>query len=129
MFNRKSLATMVCTAALVLGAARNAQALTVITGSLFSADKYLLTSSAINVTGNAVLKITFETATPGVNLALCAGTKDDFIAGRCGTQLNDSGGPGFTFLTIVDAASLNGKYLYIIKEVGINAASFVFTIE
>jgi hypothetical protein len=129
MFNRKSLATMVCTAALVFGAARNAQALTVITGSLFSADKYLLTSSAINVTGNAVLKITFETATPGANLELCAGTLADFAANRCATQLNDSGGPGFTLLALVDAASLNGKYLYIIKAVGINPAAFVFTIE
>jgi hypothetical protein len=45
------------------------------------------------------------------------------------TQLNNSGGPGFRFLTIVDAASLNGKQLYIIREVGINPASFSFAIE
>ena len=67
--------------------------------------------------------------TAGENLSLCAGSISDFAAGRCATQLNDSGGPGFTFLTIVDAASLNGKHLYIIRTVGINPASFRFTIE
>jgi len=130
--NRKSFATMVCAAALVFAAAKNAHALTVITGTVGPgpAAKYLLTGSAVNVTnGNAVLKITFEVTTPGENLALCAGTVSDFVAGKCATQLNDSGGPGFTFLTIVDAASLNGKHLYIIKEVGTNPAGFLFTIE
>jgi hypothetical protein len=62
-------------------------------------------------------------------MELCAGTAAQFAAATCGTRLNDSGGPGFTFLTIVDAASLNGKLLYIIKAVGEGAASFVFTIE
>jgi hypothetical protein len=38
-------------------------------------------------------------------------------------------GPGFRFLTIVDGASLNGKQLYIIPTVGVNPASFSFTIE
>jgi hypothetical protein len=128
VLNRKSLATIVCAAALVLTVARNAQALTVITGTVGSG-KYLLTGSAVNVTANAVLKITFEVATPGENLSLCAGSISDFAAGRCATQLNDSGGPGFTFLTIVDAASLNGKQLFILKNVGVNPASFVFTIE
>jgi len=111
-----------------LGATK-AQALT-LTGTVGgTSTKYLLTGSAVNVSTNAVFKISFETTTTGDNLALCAGTSADFAAGRCATQLNDSGGPGFIFLTIVDAASLNGKQLYIIKEVGINPASFSFTIE
>ena len=130
MLNRKLFATAVCAAGLMCGFAGNAHALT-ITGTLGSgpATKYLLTGSSVNVTTNAVLKISFETLTVGENLVLCAGSIADFAAGKCATQLNDSGGPGFTFLTIVDASSLNGKQLYIIKEVGINPASFSFTIE
>jgi hypothetical protein len=59
------------------------------------------------------LKIAFETTTAGDNLALCAGTAADFAAGQCAIRLSDSGGPGFTFLTIVDAATLNGKILFV----------------
>jgi hypothetical protein len=44
-------------------------------------------------------------------------------------QLYDSGGPGFRFLTIIDAAVLDGKQLYILREVGINPATFSVTIE
>ena|SRR5215831_4499629 len=130
MFNRRLFATAVCAAALVCAIAVNAHALT-ITGTVGpgAGAKYLLTGSAVNVSTNAVFKISFETLTSGENLALCAGTVADFSAGKCATQLNDSGGPGFRFLTIVDAASLNGKQLFVIKEVGINPASFSFTIE
>jgi hypothetical protein len=128
MLNRKSLATIVCAAVLVFAAAGDAHALTVITGTLTS-KQYLLSGSPVTVTANTVLKITFETATPGNNLELCAGSASDFDAGTCSTRLSDSGGPGFTFLTIVDAASLNGKFLYVIHAVGTGAASFVFTIE
>ena len=124
---RKSLATTILAVLLGTAGLRNAQALT-ITGEV-GGGKYLLTGSAVNVTANAVFKISFETTTPGENLALCAGSIIQFEAGICGTQLNDSGGPGFRFLTIVDAASLNGKQLYIFREVGINPASFSFTIE
>ena len=120
------MVTAVCAAALTLAGATRAQALT-ISGSL--GQKYLLTGSPINVSANVVLKISFETTTPGDNLALCAGTAADFAAGHCAVPLNDSGGPGFRFLTIVDAASLNGKHLFVLKEVGINPASFSFTIE
>jgi hypothetical protein len=122
-----ALATAFSVAALVVGGAREAEALT-ITGTV-SGQKYLLTGSAVNVSGNAVLKISFETTTPGENLELCAGSIADFAAGHCATELNDSGGPGFRFLAIVDAASVNGKHLYILKVVGINPASFSFTIE
>jgi hypothetical protein len=125
--NRKTLTMFVCIAALLLAGVRDAHAITVITGTL--TQKYLLSGSPVNVSTNAVLKITFETTTPGENLELCAGSGADFAAGRCTTRLNDSGGPGFVFLTIVDAASLNGKFLYVLRAVGINSASFRFTIE
>jgi len=124
MLKRTTLAT-VC--ASVLALASEAEALS-ISGTVGS-QKYLLTGSAVNVSANAVLKISFETTSPGDNLALCAGSAADFAAGRCATHLNDSGGPGFRFLTIVDAASLNGKHLYILREVGSTPTSFFFTIE
>ncbi len=127
MLKRMVLASAVCAAVLSLAGASEAEALT-ITGTV-GFGKYLLTGSPINVSTNAVLKMSFETTTAGENLALCAGSIADFAAGHCATQLNDSGGPGFRFLTIVDAASVNGKYLFIIREVGINPASFSFTIE
>jgi len=131
MVKRTGLAAAVCAALLALGGARKAEAALTITGTVGPGPgaKYLLTGSAVNVGANTVFKMSFETITAGENLALCAGSVADFVAGHCATQLNDSGGPGFRFLTIVDAASLNGKQIYVIKEVGINPASFVFTIE
>jgi len=127
ILRRTTLTAAVCGAVLALVGASKAEALS-ISGTV-SSQKYLLTGSAVNVTANTVLKISFETTTAGDNLALCAGSISDFAAGHCATQLNDSGGPGFRFLTIVDAASLNGKHLYILREVGTNPASFFFTIE
>jgi hypothetical protein len=124
-----TVATIVCAAALLLAGASSAQALTVITGTVGGTGKYLLTGSPVNVSTNAVLKITFEITTPGENVELCAGSPEDFTAGRCSTRLSDSGGPGFTFLTIVDAASLNGKVIFVMRVVGVNPASFRFTIE
>ena len=130
MLKRTVLATAVCTAVLSLGGASKAHAFT-ITGTVGPGPgaKYLLTGSPINVSTNTVLKMSFETTTPGENLALCAGSVADFASGHCAMQLNDSGGPGFRFLTIADAASMNGKHLFVIKEVGVNPASFSFTIE
>src|SRR5260370_32097142 len=115
MLNRKLFATAVCAAALMFASAGNAHALT-ITGTVGPGPgaKYLLTGSAVNVTTNAVFKMSFETVTAGENLALCAGGVADFVAAKCATQLNDSGGPEFRFLTIVNAASLTGKQLYVI---------------
>jgi hypothetical protein len=130
MMNRKWFAAVVCGAVLMFAGARDAKAITIIDGTVWAGlNKYLLTGSPVNVTGNAVLKISFGTTTAGSNLSLCAGSIADFAAGHCATQLNDSGGPGYTFLTIVDAASLNGKHLFVIRSVGINDASFRFTIE
>jgi hypothetical protein len=126
--SRRSLAMATCIAALAFAGETKAYGATTITGTLASS-KYMLTGSPVSVTTNAVLKISFETTTAGENLSLCAGTNADFAAGHCATQLNDSGGPGFMFLTIIDAASLNGKQLYVIRNVGVNPASFRFTIE
>src|SRR5262249_1592582 len=98
MFNRKLLATAVCAAAMICAIVENAHALTITaTVGPGAAAKYLLTGSAVNVTTNAVFKISFETLAAGTNLALCAGSAADFSAGKCATQLNDSGGPGFRF--------------------------------
>jgi hypothetical protein len=63
MLTRKSLATIVCASALVFAAARNARASTVITGSVVGT-QYLLTGTPVNVTASAVLKMSFEVATP-----------------------------------------------------------------
>jgi len=131
MVNRKSFATatIVCAAVLVFAAARDAQALTVVTGTVGSSGKYLVTGSPINVTSTGFLKLTFEDATAGTNLELCAGSPADFAAGTCPVRLSDSGGPGFTFLTLVDASSLNGKFIFVLRAVGTGNASFVLTVE
>jgi hypothetical protein len=67
--------------------------------------------------------------TAGTNLELCAGTGADFAAGTCPVRLSDSGGPGFVFLTIVDTPALSGKIIYVIRAVGIAAATFRLTVE
>ena len=128
ILKRTSLAAAACAALLALGGAGEVQALT-ITGTVEAAGKYLLSGAPVNVNTNTVFKMSFKTATPGNNLELCAGTAADFSAGHCPTRLNDSGGPGFRFLTVVDAASLNGKLIYVIRAVGSSPASFIFTIE
>ena len=127
MLNYKPLAAMISMAAILLGGASQAKALT-ITGT--TGTKYLLTGSPFSTTNvHTLLKISFETTTAGNNLALCAGSPTDFAAGVCPVRLNDSGGPGFQFLTVIDAANLDGKQLYILHEVGANPASFTVTIE
>lgn len=127
--NRKSFATIICAAVLVFMAARDAQAVTIITGTVVASGKYLVGGSPVNVTGNGVLKMSFEDSTAGTNLELCAGTAADFAAGTCAVRLSDSGGPGFTFLTLVDASSLNGKFIFVLRVVGSSAATFALTIE
>lgn len=129
MLNRKLLATIVCAAVLGLAAARNAQAFTVITGTVEASGKYLVTGSPVTTTTAAVLKLSFEDTTPGTNLELCAGTAADFAAGTCAIRLSDSGGPGFTFLTIVDTPAISGKIIYVLRVVGTAAATFVLTID
>jgi hypothetical protein len=73
--------------------------------------------------------MSFEDNTAGTNLALCAGTIAQFDAGTCGTELAGSGGPGFTFLAVQDAAKLNGKWIYVVRNVGSVAAKFTIVIN
>ena len=75
------------------------------------------------------LKITFENNTGGTNLALWAGSVADFEKGNAGTLLASSGGPGFIFLTIVDAADLNGQVLYVQREVGTGNSRFTINVD
>ena len=82
-----------------------------ITGTVGSSGKYLVTGAPVNVQMHSVLKIAFENNTSGTNLGLFAGTVANFEAGSGGTQLSDSGGPGFQFLTIIDTQQLSGKII------------------
>jgi hypothetical protein len=100
-----------------------------ITGTVGATGKYLVTGTAVTTTAHTVLKIAFENNTPGTNLALIAGTPAQFTSGTGGTQLSDSGGPGFQFLSIVDTQSLAGLVLFVRREVGTANAQFVLTID
>jgi hypothetical protein len=99
-----------------------------ITGTVGSTGKYLLTGMPVDTKTPAVVKIAFENNTAGTNLELYTGTIADFNAGT-GTQLSDSGGPGFQFLTIVDVSQLNGQVIYVKRAVGTANASFTINIE
>jgi hypothetical protein len=100
-----------------------------ITGTVGSSGKYLVTGMPVKSKVHTPLKITFESNTDGTNLGLWAGSVADFEQGNKGTQLSDSGGPGFIFLTIIDAADLNGKILYVQREVGSGNSQFTINIE
>ena len=100
-----------------------------ITGVVGSSGKYLVTGMAVDTHAHTALKISFENNTGGTNLALCAGTIAEFSAGTLGLQLSDSGGPGFQFLTIIDANKLFGKVIYVLREVGNADSQFTINIE
>jgi hypothetical protein len=91
--------------------------------------KYLISGAPLIASIDTVFKISFENKTSGTNLELCAGSITDFVNGVCTLPLSSSGGPGFQFLTIVDAKALSGKVLYVIRAVGTLSSSFVLTIE
>lgn len=132
MLNRKLLAASPCLVAVVLLMAQQARASVSLTGVVPSTTKkYLVSGTSVNVNPSThqTLKITFETTTSGVNLSLCSGTSANFAAGACGTLLSSSGGPGFTFLTLVDSTTLNYQDLYVIMNVGTVNAGFSLTIE
>jgi len=82
-----------------------------ITGTVGTSGKYLVTGIPVNATTPAVLKMSFENDTSGTNLSLIAGTTAEFTSGTGGTVLSDSGGPGFAFLTIIEAQKLNGNVI------------------
>jgi hypothetical protein len=100
-----------------------------ITGTVGTSGKYLVTGTPVTTTAHTVLKITFENNTAGTNLGLLAGTLAQFESGTGGTQLSDSGGPGFQFLSIIDTQSLAGQVLFVRRMVGTANAQFVLTIE
>lgn len=100
-----------------------------ITGTVGSSGKYLVTGMPVASRANTPLKITFEDHSGGTNLGLWAGSVADFEKGSAGTQLSGSGGPGFVFLTIIDAADLDGKVLYVQREVGSGNAQFTINLE
>jgi hypothetical protein len=100
-----------------------------ITGTVPADGKYLVTGTPISTPNpGSLIKLTFENNTAGTNVALLSGTLADFTAGT-GTQLSDSGGPGFVFLSIVDSATLAGKILYAKRLVGTAAAHFTLNID
>ena len=105
----------------------NAHAALTITGT--TGAKYLISGMPTTTAPDAILKIVFENRTHGTNLSLCAGTMADFNAGKCTMQLSSSGGPGFAFLTIMDAKALLGKVIYVIRNVGTVNSQFILTIE
>jgi hypothetical protein len=100
-----------------------------ITGTVGSTGKYLVTSIPVKSKVDAVLKISFENNTSGTNLALFAGTDAEFASGNGGTQISDSGGPGFRFLTIIDTATLSGHQLFVRRVVGSAASEFTLVVD
>jgi len=117
----------VAASAVLGGHASNAEASVMVTG--FADPQYLISGAPAKLASEAVLKLVFETRTPGTNVQLCAGTIEDFAQGKCTIALSDSGGPGFAFVTIVDARELSGKVLYAVRLVGTVPAQFALTIE
>jgi hypothetical protein len=113
----------------LLAVTGNACASTTITGTVGSSGRYLVTGAPVTTTAVTVLKLSFENKTSGTNLQLCAGTAAEFSAGTCGTQLSDSGGPGFVFLTITDSSQLSGKIIFVLRVVGVTSSNFALTIE
>ena len=100
-----------------------------ITGTVGANGKYLVTGMPVDSNAAVPLKITFENKTGGTNLALWAGSLANFNSGNAGLRLADSGGPGFVFLTVVDASKLNGMVLYVQREVGTANSQFTINID
>lgn len=92
--------------------------------------KGLVSASPVAVpTATTVLKISFETNILGTNLSFCAGTIVDFNAGKCPMLLGASGAPGVQSLALVEASQLNGKALYVLRNVGTVNTKFTLIIE
>jgi hypothetical protein len=100
-----------------------------LTGTVGAAGKYLVTGIPVSTQTHTVLKLTFENNTSGTNLALCAGSDADFLAGTAGITLSDSGGPGFQFLTIIDTHRLSGKVIYVLRQVGTADSQFTLIVD
>jgi hypothetical protein len=100
-----------------------------LTGTVGTSGQYLLSGIPVNTKSNVVLKIAFANNTAGTNLGLFAGTNAQFSAGTGGTQLSDSGGPGFQFLTITDTQALEGQIIFVRRVVGSADSQFTLNIE
>jgi hypothetical protein len=121
-------------AALALGALSTAASAAVtVTDTVGPSGKFLLSGNPVTATGTeargTVIKIVFGNLTAGTNLQLCAGTSADFSSGACPIPLSDSGGPGFSFLTITDLTPIVGKVIYVLRVVGSANAQFQLTVE
>jgi hypothetical protein len=113
----------------LFAATGNAFASTTITGFVGPSGKYLVTGAPVTATTATVLKLSFENLTSGTNLELCAGTAADFASDTCSTRLSDSGGPGFVFLTITEASQLSGKFIFVLRAVGITTSEFRLIVD
>lgn len=100
-----------------------------ITGTVGVSGKYMVTGMPVDTKTHVALKLAFENNTAGTNLSLCAGSDADFVAGTAGIRLSDSGGPGFKFLTIIDANLLSGKVIYVLRAVGSANSDFTLTVD
>ena len=99
-----------------------------ITGTVGSSGKYLVSGIPVDASAPAVLKFSFENNTSGTNLSLFAGTTAQFT-GTGGTLLSDSGGPGFIFLTIIEAKKLNGNVIFVRRSVGTADSKFTLVVD
>ena len=99
-----------------------------ISGTVGSSGTYLVTSIPVNSAVPVLLKLTFENITPGTNLSLVAGTVEDFENGT-GMNISDSGGPGLRFLSILDTGQLDGRHLFVRREVGTADSDFTLSID
>jgi hypothetical protein len=100
-----------------------------ITGNVPAAGSYLVTGMPVDTKSQAVLKLAFENNTAGTNVALCAGTAAQLSAKTFTFRLSDSGGPGFKFLTIIDASLLFGMNIYVLSLVGAIPSEFTLTVD
>jgi len=100
-----------------------------VSGTVGPSGQYLVTGMPVETEIHAVLKLTFENKTAGTNLGLFAGTMAEFSSGAGGTQLSDSGGPGYRFLTIVDTHRLAHRVIFVRRLVGAADSNFTLDVD
>ena len=97
-----------------------------ITGTVAASGTYLVTGMPVNTKSHDLLKLTFENLTAGTNVALIATSP---TPGTPPIRLSDSGGPGFIFLTIIDANLLSGMQISVVSEVGTAPSRFSLIVD
>jgi hypothetical protein len=90
--------------------------------------EYVISGIPAISSGDTTVRMLFQNMTPGTNVALCAGTIDDFVQGHCSMRLSDLGAPGAQLVTM-DSRAMSGKVLYAIRESGTAPAQFALTID